>query len=440
MRAEMNSLNSCGATDECEQSKLEFLFKLAGRKLVKNIVRDKLSEKIPELPPIVPPGPPTPNPPPPPLRPSTCLGSPCGALIDGEIKLGRCVVGTGGAEAACSRYGFAPFPENSNPIGCSRYSETYCHCCDTSAPVPPPVPPPIPPPIPPPPPPPPGPTPPPVPPPVFPPRPPEGQCGIFGSACVTYIEDVGTVFGTCFAKKYGDEAQPEIATCAEVGGVPALVARGCGGGSECICCVDGASLCAGTPNGNCGGGYCSCILTYNGGYWSRSYVRSSSCSLALARSLARGELQQPHLPKPAVRIDLHRCAASARPNARSHSRFPVRQVPGLRSAAIYGRRVPGEHVQRLRRAARVRRRSELLPILLRMNIVPDEHCVSSQESYTPILLYSLRNARGADTATSPRRLVFDAKEPGPPTCRNRSHHARRRRRSPGPGSVHIAQT
>ncbi len=283
----MNSLNSCGATDECEQSKLEFLFKLAGRKLVKNIVRDKLSEKIPELPPIVPPGPPTPNPPPPPLRPSTCLGSPCGALIDGEIKLGRCVVGTGGAEAACSRYGFAPFPENSNPIGCSRYSETYCHCCDTLAPVPPPVPPPIPPPIPPPPPPPPGPTPPPVPPPVFPPRPPEGQCGIFGSACVTYIEDVGTVFGTCFAKKYGDEAQPEIATCAEVGGVPALVARGCGGGSECICCVDGASLCAGTPSGNCGGGYCSCILTYNGGYWSRSYVRSSSCSLALARSLAR---------------------------------------------------------------------------------------------------------------------------------------------------------
>jgi len=382
MRAEMNSLNSCGATDECEQSKLEFLFKLAGRKLAKNIVREKLSEKIPELPPLVPPGPPTPNPPP--VRPSTCLGSPCGALVAGKIKLGRCVVGTGGAEIACSRYGFAPFPENSIPIGCSRYSETYCHCCDIQTPVPPPVPPPIPPPIPSPPPSPPGPTPPPVPPPVFPPRPPEGQCGVFGSACVTYIEGVGTVFGTCFSKKYGDEAQPEIATCAEVGGVPALVARGCGGGSECICCVDGASLCTGTPNGNCGGGYCSCILTYNGGYRPRSYVRSSPCSLALARSLARGELQQPHLPKPAVRIDLDRCA-SARPNARSHSRSPVRQVPGLRSAAIHGRRVPGEHVQRLRSPARVRRGSELLPVLLRILMSAPRPSKMAKPSSRPIV-------------------------------------------------------
>ena len=259
-QAEMKELNKCGNSDACDDKKLEFLFRLAGKKLVKRLVRNKLEDKVPELPPF--PIPPPPGPTPPPERPGwwpTCNASPCGVIFDGGIKLGRCATGVGGATVVCSRYGFQPMPEGSTPIGCSQYSSQYCHCCDTSAPTPIPPPQPIPPPSPVPPPS--SPTPP-VPPPVFPPEPPEGRCGVIGGACVTSINGEA-VFGACFSNLFPNDPNAEIATCAAVGGVPALIQRGCGQGTDCFCCVDSASLCEGSPGGTCGG-YCGCVVSNAG--------------------------------------------------------------------------------------------------------------------------------------------------------------------------------
>lgn len=270
----MNELNRCGGGHKCEQDRLDFLFRLAGRKLVKRKAKDKINDKIPGLPPIFPPppgpNPPDPVPPPsPPPRLPQCLGSPCGGIVDGQIRLGRCGIGIGGAEVVCSRFGYQPFPEGANTLGCGTFSDSYCHCCDVSQPTPVPPPPPVPPPQPPVPPPP-SPVPP-NPPPIFPPPPgPYQRCGaILGNACVTFVTDnqgeQQTLFGTCFANDYPDtDPNAEIATCAAVGGVPALASLGCGRGRDCVCCIDAASLCEGAPEGTCSGGHCSCILTYNG--------------------------------------------------------------------------------------------------------------------------------------------------------------------------------
>jgi hypothetical protein len=259
LQAEMNQLNSCGQSDACDNKKLEFLFRLAGKKLVKKLVRDKLEDKVPELPPFPVPPPPGPSPPPEePGRWPTCNSAPCGAIVDGVVKLGRCATGVGGAGVVCRRYGFKPMPEGSTPIGCSRYSSQYCHCCDTSdpTPIPPPSPTPPPSPVPPPS----SPTPP-VPPPVFPP-PVEGRCGLVGGVCVTSINGEA-VFGACFSNKFPGDPNAAIATCAAVGGVPALVQRGCGQGTDCFCCVDSTSLCTGDPGQTCGG-WCGCVVTNNG--------------------------------------------------------------------------------------------------------------------------------------------------------------------------------
>ena len=239
-------------------------------------MRDKLEDKLPGLPPVPirpPPGPtpePTPEPSPGPLpgptpwpqlpgRWPTCNASPCGAIFEGGIKLGRCATGVGGTSVVCSRYGFQPMPEGSNPIGCSQYSSQYCHCCDTSAPTPIPPPPPIPPPSPVPPPL--SPTPP-APPSVLPPEPSEGRCGVAGGVCVTSI-DGEAVFGACISNLFPNDPNAAIATCASVGGVPALIQRGCGQGTDCFCCVDAASLFTGEPGKTCGG-YCGCVVTNAG--------------------------------------------------------------------------------------------------------------------------------------------------------------------------------
>lgn len=237
---EMKKLNMCGKTRECEEKKLKFLYKLAGLEYVKR----KIDGRIPPLSP-----PPSPGiSPSPPGRLPQCNTSPCGAIIDGGIKFGRCATGIGGPEVVCRRRGFKPFPEGSQPIGCSLYSE-YCHCCDTSAPVPVPSPPT---PSPPPPPPsPPGPPPPPLsPPPDLIP----GDCGL--GVCAVSVDGT-TLFGGCYRQTSNDP----IATCAEQGGVPALNAIGCGR-LNCVCCINSQSLCK-AGDGNCGG-YCGCIATQGG--------------------------------------------------------------------------------------------------------------------------------------------------------------------------------
>ena len=138
---EVETLNRCGKSADCDMKKFKFLLKLAGMRMV----RKKLDKAIPPLPPFPVPSPPSPGPnpppPPPPLPPTggfltQCNKSPCGAIIDGSIKLGRCATGVGGASVVCRRYGFKAFPESSSPVGCGGLYGQYCHCCDTSEPVP----------------------------------------------------------------------------------------------------------------------------------------------------------------------------------------------------------------------------------------------------------------------------------------------------------------
>jgi hypothetical protein len=250
---EVETLNQCGKSADCDMKKFKFLLKLAGMRLV----RKKLDKAIPPLPPFPVPSPSPPSPvPSPPIRPpfpSQCNTSPCGAIINGSIKLGRCATGIGGASVVCRRYGFKEFPESSSPVGCGGLYGQYCHCCDTSESVPIPPPPPVPPPSP-------SPSPSPSPPP-FPPLPPPpplvpGDCGFLG-VCLVQV-DGQNLYGGC----YRGSADDPISTCAKVGGVPALQAIGCGRESGCVCCIESKSLCQ-AGDGNCNG-YCGCIITQGG--------------------------------------------------------------------------------------------------------------------------------------------------------------------------------
>eukprot|EP00889_Picochlorum_renovo_P007680 jgi/Picre1/34710/NNA_002178.t1 len=104
-RQEMKRLNQCGQGPECDAKKFEFLLRMAGLKIVKN----KIDDRIPPL------SPPPVGPPPPVGLLPRCNSSPCGAIVDGAIRFGRCATGVGGPTVVCNRNGFKPFPENFCP-------------------------------------------------------------------------------------------------------------------------------------------------------------------------------------------------------------------------------------------------------------------------------------------------------------------------------------